>query len=89
MKMTIIATLALLSASVTAQTGPKYLNYCKGVSQDLGKSLCRKHHGTWGQRTDVPPGYVSRSGYYCLGNGWWGEDPCPREYGNGFEVVSM
>ncbi|RYC79012.1 hypothetical protein BFJ63_vAg18113 [Fusarium oxysporum f. sp. narcissi] len=48
MKITSIAIMAFLSAIATAQTGSKWLSYCKGASQDLGKSLCKKKGGTWG-----------------------------------------
>ncbi|CRK16554.1 hypothetical protein HYQ45_008356 [Verticillium longisporum] len=89
MKITSVAVVALLSATVTAQTGSKWLSYCKGVSQDLGQSLCRKRGGTWAPRTDPPAQWRSRSGFYCLNDGWWGADPCPAEYGQGFELTNF
>jgi hypothetical protein len=71
-----------------SDSGMLYLSYCKGHSRDLGKSLCKKRHGTWAQRTDMPSELKSRSGYYCLGGGFWGRDPCKKEYGEGFEAIS-
>ncbi|KAJ4309420.1 hypothetical protein N0V84_011510 [Fusarium piperis] len=66
MKITSIAILAFLSATVTAQTGSKWLSYCKSVSLDLGHSLCTKKKVTWGPRTDVPVKWKNRDGfYYC------------------------